>query len=80
MVNIEELILHGFEPSDRYQISESLLRELGRLFAGQSLPTSFCQGAEVAHLDGGELTLAPGVSAEAIGAQVAQAVYGGLKR
>ena len=77
-VYIEELVLHGFEPRDRYRIGEAIQRELTRLFADQGVPPSLAQGGELARVDGGMFDVASGSKSDAIGAQVARAVYRGL--
>ncbi len=77
-LQIEELVLHGFAPGDRYRIGEAVERELARLFAEQGVPSSLLASLEVASLDGGAFQVAPGARADAIGAQVAQSVYGGV--
>jgi hypothetical protein len=79
-VYIEELVLHGFDLRDRYAIGEAVQRELSRLFAEQGIHSSLGQGREIARLDVGTFDVKPGAKAEAIGTQVAQSVYGGLKR
>jgi hypothetical protein len=78
-LHIEELMLHGFAPEDRYRIGAAVERELARLFAERGVPAGVVAGAEIARLDGGAFAVAPGARPEAIGAQVAQAVYGGIK-
>ena len=77
---IEELVLHGFSPIDRYRLADAVQCELARLFTDQGVPTALAQGREIAHLDGGRFEVAAGSPAEAIGAQVAQALFGGLTR
>lgn len=79
-LHIEQLVLHGFPPGDRYRIGAAVEAELTRLFAEQGVPPSLAQNGEVARLDGGAFEVAPGSKAEAVGAQVAEAVYGGLNR
>ena len=79
-LNIEELVLHGFSPGDRYGIGEAVERELTRLLADRGVPESLERGGEIANMDGGAFEVAPGSRAEAIGAQVARAVYGGLRQ
>lgn len=79
-LHIEELILHGFAPGDRHQIGEAVERELARLFAEQGVPASLFQEMEIAHLGGGAFEVARGSRTEAIGAQVAQAMYGRLSQ
>jgi hypothetical protein len=77
---IEELVLHGCSPIDRYRLADAVQCELARLFTDQGVPAALAQGREIAHLDGGRFEVAAGSPAEAIGAQVAQALFGGLTR
>ncbi len=79
-LHIEELVLHGFEAGDRHSIGEAVERELSRLFTEQGVPPSLERGSRIDSLKGGDIKITPGSSAEVIGARVAQAVYGGLKR
>jgi len=79
-LRIDELILHGFAPSDQVDIRDAVQRELARLLTEQGVPGWLAQGGEIASLDGGAFDVAAGSRAENIGAQVAQAVYGGLER
>jgi len=79
-VCIEELILHGFEPRDRYAIAVALEREFARLFTENEIPPSLLKGGDVIHVDAGGFEVSPGGTPEAVGAQVAQAIYGGLNR
>jgi hypothetical protein len=78
-LHVEELVLHGFAPGDRYHIGEAVERELQRLFAEQGAPPSLMRGVEIERLDGGSFGMEAGSRASAVGAQVAQAVYGGLR-
>ena len=77
-LRIEELVLDGFAPGDRYRIGEAVERELARLLAERGVPGALAAGGEAPQLDAGSFELAPTLSAEAIGARVAAAVYGGL--
>ena len=79
-LHIEELVLHGIAPKDRYAIGEAVQRELTRLLTEQEIHPSLRQGREVARLDGGTFNVKQGTKPDAIGAQVAQSVYGGMKR
>lgn len=79
-LRIDELALHGFAAADRQAIGAALQRELTRLISDQGVPAALTEGSSVDRLDAGVFNVAPGMSAEAIGAQVAQAVYGGLSR
>ncbi|MGA9998446.1 MAG: hypothetical protein WBP93_23735 [Pyrinomonadaceae bacterium] len=83
-LHIEELVLHGFERGDRYAVADAIERELSRLlaeqFTEQGIPSSLTQNSESAHLDAGAFHVAPRSKADHIGAQVAQAVHGGLTK
>ena len=54
--------------------------ELTRLFTDRGVPPSLASGGAVPVLDGGSFDVAPDARPDRIGAQVAQAVYGGLAR
>jgi hypothetical protein len=79
-LHIEELVLHGFAPGDRYRIGEAVERELQRLFAEQGAPPSLLRGGEIGRLDGGAFGAPAGSKADQIGGQVGKAVYGALNR
>jgi hypothetical protein len=78
-LHIEELILHGFAPADRNGIAAAIERELARLFAEQGMPPSLGQDDDMVQLEGGSFKLVPGSRPDAIGAQVARAIYRGMK-
>jgi hypothetical protein len=77
-LHIEELVLHGFAPKDRYAIGEAVQRELTRLFSEQGVHPALGKGYGVAKLDGGAFQVKQGSKADTIGVQVARSVYGGL--
>lgn len=79
-LEIEELVLHGFSGMDRDRIARALQMELERLITEEGVPASVQAGGNVALLDGGSFQVAPRSSAEEVGAQVARAVYGGMRR
>ncbi len=79
-LQVEELVLRGFAPGDRYRIGEAVERELARLFVERGTPPSLARASGIERLDGGAFEVAHGSKAEAVGVQVAQAVYGGLSR
>lgn len=78
-LHIEELVLAGFPAAQRYAIGDALERELSRLIADRGLPSAMVPGGEIARLDAGDFAVAPGAHGNAIGAQVARAVYRGLE-
>jgi hypothetical protein len=77
-LHIEELLLHGFHVVNRHRIGEALERELSRLFTEQAVPPAMTREVDHACLDGGTFELRLDSDAEAIGTQLAQAIYGGL--
>lgn len=77
-LNIDDLVLHGFAQSDRYLIGAAIERELTRLFAERGAPSLLAESGDFSRLEGGAFEATPGAKPAAIGAQVAQAVYGGL--
>ncbi|HYP21340.1 MAG TPA: hypothetical protein VEY08_14810 [Chloroflexia bacterium] len=79
-LDIEELVLHGFAAADQHLIGAAVKSELARLFAERGVPTLLARGGEAPHLDAGLFQVAPSATPTAIGAQVAQAVYGGLAK
>lgn len=74
-IQIDELVLHGFSPGDRYRISEAVEQELARLFAEQGRAPQPSQGREVTQVDGGAFEMARNANPETTGAQIAQSVY-----
>jgi len=79
-LHIEELVLRGFSPGDRYRIGDAVERELSRLFTEQGTPPSLARGGDIGRLDGGSFEAKPGSRAETIGIQAARAVYGSLRQ
>jgi hypothetical protein len=79
-LHIEELVLHGFAPSDRYRIADAVERELAQLFAEQGVPPLLAQEAKVKQVDAGAFEMAPGAKVEVVGAQVAHKMYGGFSQ
>ncbi len=75
---VEELVLDGYSPADRYRIGQAVEQELGRMFTEQGVPPSVARNGEIAGPDGGSFEVRPESGVEAIGIQIARAVYGGL--
>jgi hypothetical protein len=78
-VHIEELVLHGFAPEDRYRIGEAVEKELAILLARQGIP-SLKDGLEIEDMNAGKITVARGAVPEATGAQIARAVYKEMRK
>ena len=75
---IDELVLHGFSPADRYTIGDSLARELVRLVMEQGFQPH--ESVDVPMLKAAPVNLPVNAKPDQVGSHVAQAVYGGLKR
>jgi hypothetical protein len=79
-LHIEELVLDGFSSSDRHRIGEAMQRELARLFSEQQTPPGLAKSAAIDRLNGGTFQMSAAPRPEATGAQVARAIFGGLKQ
>jgi hypothetical protein len=77
-LHIEELVLHGFVPSDRYRIGDAVERELAHLLIEKREMMSWSANSEVERVDGGAFYMATGAHADTLGAQVAQSVFRAL--
>jgi hypothetical protein len=79
-LRIDELVLHGFPASARHGISEATRQELTRLLTERGVPEVMNEPVATARVDAGSFRMAKGAGPNAIGALVADAVYGGLKQ
>lgn len=79
-LHIEELVLHGFKFEDRAAIGEAVQRELTRLFTEGGLQSTLHREHQVSHLVGGTFNIKQGSNPATIGTQIAQQVYGGMKK
>ncbi len=83
-LHIEELVLHSFDPNDRYAIMDAVEHELSRLLAAgfdaSVLPSSMTVNSDRPRVEGGNFHVASGAKPNSIGAQIAQAVHQGIVR
>jgi hypothetical protein len=79
-LHIEELVLHGFPSGDRHRIGDALQRELTRLFTEERTPAALAKSAAIDRLNAGACQMPTAPRPESTGAQVARAVFGGLKQ
>ena len=79
-LHIQELVLDGFAPGDRYAVAEGLQRELVRLLEEHGVPAHLLRGDAPAAIDAGQMTIPRGVSPAVVGASAAQAIHRGLER
>ena len=77
-VHIEELILHGFDPADRWRIGDALQKELRGFLAANGVPSSWLSSPE--RIEAGSISSASLTRPAQSGAEIAGAAYrGGLK-
>lgn len=79
-INIQELILHGLSPADRFKIGEAVRSELARMIMDKGLPQNFSQSTEISGIDGGNFNMLKNMNAQTIGNHIARSVYGGLTK
>jgi hypothetical protein len=73
---IDELVLHGYSPAERYAIGDSLSRELERLVMEQ--PFQPHESVDIPMLKAAPVNLPASSKPDLVGSQVAQSVYKGL--
>jgi hypothetical protein len=74
---IDELVLHGFAPADRYAIAQALSAELQQLAASGGA-AALARIGTLPSLSTAAVNLKPGARPAAVGAQVARAVHAGM--
>lgn len=79
-LHIDELVLHGLPAHQRYVIAAALERELTTLLRAPHAASSFIAGGEHEQLEAGEFARAASAKPNALGAQVAQAVFAALQK
>ncbi|MGH7938512.1 MAG: hypothetical protein ACREFG_08400 [Chthoniobacterales bacterium] len=77
-VQIEELVLHGFDLNNRHAISEEVERELVRLLSEEGVPLSLRSENARDEVKAPSLNAPLSAKPPAIGRQIAQAVYKGF--
>jgi hypothetical protein len=91
-LHIDELVLHGFGPGDRYAIAAAVERELGRLFTEEGVPRGLAEDRDgsdgdfettdatrsVFRMDAGTFDVTHDATPDAVGTQVARAIHRSL--
>ena len=75
-IQIDELVLHGFSPAQRYAIGDFLALELERLLLDGDL--SFHENMDIPVIRSSVIKINPESKPDMVGAQVAQALLGSL--
>jgi hypothetical protein len=92
-LSIEELVLHGFRPGDRYAIADAVERELTRLFTEQGVPPGLAEGhgrtirdqettdkaRSFFRVDAGSFVVPHDATPDAVGMQVALTIHRNLE-
>ncbi len=79
-VRIDALVLHGVAFADRYAVADAVQHELARLLTKSGIPPDLARRSGIERVDGGQVELSAGASAQIIGAGIGQAVHGSLGR
>lgn len=74
-IEIDELVLHGFNYHDHERISAAIEEELARLIRENGLPRGMNVAKEVPLIDAGSFNLSDRTNPKSIGAQVARSIY-----
>ena len=78
--HIDQLMLEGLPPSDRYQFGNAVQTELARLLAERGMPPNLTSSAELEQLAAGTISITAAPRPEIIGRQVAEAVHRGIEQ
>jgi hypothetical protein len=73
-LHIEELVLHGFAPGDRYALGDAVETELREVLAKQHLLPTAVVTREIDWIDAGEFRMMSGATPHTIGGSIAKAI------
>ncbi|MEA2490141.1 MAG: hypothetical protein QOH21_1933 [Acidobacteriota bacterium] len=77
-IHIQELVLHGIDPRERHAIGDAVQAELRAALAAQRLDPR--EGRAIERVDGGTVRVRPRTHMRGLGAQIAGALRGALRR
>ena len=77
-LHIEELVLHGFAPGDRYVIGDAVEHELARLLGEEGIPISLRSESQADEIGGTTFNAAQNARPHVIGLQIGRALYQGF--
>lgn len=77
-INIEELVLEGFDVMDQHKLGMALQNELQRLFIEQGIPESIKNNIKLGDLSPTGIDEIYSANPEAIGVQTASRIYNGF--
>ena len=79
-VEIGELVLHGFAPGDRHKIAAAVESELARLMSKAGVQGLGKNSLTLGRINGGAFRVTAGAKPQAAGAEIARAVFRGLRQ
>jgi hypothetical protein len=77
-LHIEELVLNGFAPGERYVIGDAVEHELTQLLSEQGVPISLRSESATDEISGATFNAAHNARPHVMGRRIAQAVYQGF--
>lgn len=77
-LHIEELVLEGIAPGDRFQIADAIESELTQLLERRGVPPSLIQTGAIESLNARPVHSSPISAPKRIGSKVAESLYNGL--
>ena len=77
-LHIEELVLHGFAPGDRFAVGDAVESELARLLHEQGIPISLRFRNATDEIRNATFNATHNAKPSTIGRQISQAVYQGF--
>lgn len=78
-IQIDELVLYGFDPGERHRIAAAAQKELARLVQNEGAPAFAGIASPVDNLDAGAIRIPSGATARAAGVRIAASIYQGLQ-
>jgi hypothetical protein len=79
-LEIEELVLDGFDGQQGTEIVEAFKSELTRLISQSEFAGNLKQNTNIGNMIGGNFQAENGLSGVEIGKQAAQSLYGGMQK
>ena len=79
-LNIVELILSGFNSSDRYRVGEAVQTELIRLIGEKGFPDRWGNGVHIDQINGRSFQLGMEIIPKAAGREIARSVHSSLNK
>ena len=79
-LTIDELVLNGFPPMNRYRVQEALETELAALFRDRERSAEGFAARTEERVDAGTIRVTPESTPEMIGKQIATSIFGGIQK